>query len=170
MGRLDPRQFVGSMAFQQFITNNTPSSSQQKGGDIADSPMVDSTVAYRSTDSNPSVSSTSNDDKVEDLDDVRDGSPTAGCEGVFKEARKAGEVALGMIRHDSIVGMVAQSLLPETQLVAAGEARGRNGGLWATPLEPSSTTVTATTDVRADSVEDSVSALRADVVGPSRHV
>lgn len=79
------------------------------------------------------------DDDEDDL--LFDDDYVPGGGGVFEEAKRAGEAALGLLRQDSVVGVVAKSL------AAARTGSGGLGG--SSQLEPSSTTVTAATDVRS---------------------
>lgn len=58
---------------------------------------------------------------------------------MFAGARRAGEAALDRLHHDSVVGTVAKSIVPVLKVSA------ESGG--SAELKPSSTTVTATTDV-----------------------
>lgn len=217
MGELETQQFIGSMAFQQFISNSSPnassansnsasssssspisshssnvssssklmplqresarrpqSSANDKGLPLAEShqkmpPHAEtffhlssrstrgnlssrtgsSSAAakedmHTSSEAKNSHSSThqleegplEDDDDLDDILDTDNYIPGGG--GVFEEARKAGEAALGLLRQDSVVGVVAKSL---------AAARTGSGARSFAQLEPSTTTVTATTDV-----------------------
>lgn len=152
VAHLEPRQFVGSMAFQQFITKHSPPS---HGAESELKLDVSDTTPSKSSDKDRRFPTHGLERRCSNYAShvpwragVGAGASGAGA-SVFEEARKAGEAALEMLCQDSIVGTVAKSLLPETQLVSAGEAgNNRGGGLVSAALEPSSTTVVATTDVR----------------------
>lgn len=152
VGHLEPRQFVGSMAFQQFITKHSPHSPGAESElklDVSETTPRTSSVKDRRFPTDSLERSCSNyASHAPGSAGVGAGASGAGA-SVLEEARKAGEAALEMLCQDSVVGTVAKSLLPETQLVSAGEAgNGRGGSLVSAALEPSSTTVIATNDVR----------------------
>ncbi|CAB1116594.1 unnamed protein product [Ectocarpus sp. CCAP 1310/34] len=146
VGHLEQKQFVGSMAFNRFMqasasptttsptvptdTNNDSSSSSSRGDEEEqDDASID--------DGNePGVYDTDDDEDGYIVDDDS-GDCVPGGGGVFEEAK---EVALNVLRRDSIVGSMAQSF------VADAEGDRRHGG---GQLERSGTTVTATTDVVA---------------------
>lgn len=134
---LEPKQFVGSMAFNRFIQSPAPahprndSTSTGTGGLRATSPSKGSstsgTTAYRNRD----------EGELEYIDDsyIEDNYVPGGG-GVFEEAK---EVALDLLRRESIVGEVAKSFVVEPE---AGRDREPGAG-----MERSATTVTTTSDV-----------------------
>lgn len=134
---MEQRQFVGSMAFNRFMqasasattafptvpadTNSSSSGNGEEQEDAAADDDYEAGVYYTDED---------DDDYV-----VDDSNYVPGGGGVFEEAK---EVALNVLRRDSIVGSMAQNL------VADAEGDRRHG---AGQMERSVTTVTATTDV-----------------------
>lgn len=112
---------------------NSPAKSRASNSDA-------STLSAQSAAENEEEQANQLDDDDDD-DLLFDDDYVPGGGGVFEEARRAGEVALGLLRQDSVVGVVAKSL---------AAARTGSGGVGAySELEPSSTTVTAATDVRS---------------------
>ncbi|CBN78395.1 conserved unknown protein [Ectocarpus siliculosus] len=146
VGHLEQKQFVGSMAFNRFMQasasptttsptvptdiSSTSTSSSSSGGDAEEQEDASIDDEYE-----PGVYYTDDDEDGYIVADSSDNVPGGG--GVFKEAK---EVALNVLRRDSIVGSMAQSF------VADAEGDRRHGG---GQMERSATTVTATTDVVA---------------------
>lgn len=144
VGHLEQKQFVGSMAFNRFMQasasptttsptvptdTNNDSSSSSSSGDEEEQEHASIDDGYE-----PGVYYTDDDEDGYIVDDdSSDYVPGGG--GVFEEAK---EVALNVLRRDSIVGSMAQSF------VADAEGDRRHGG---GQMERSATTVTATTDV-----------------------
>lgn len=144
---LEPKQFVGSMAFSRFISNvnvnvkpeaaPSPSaadgdgSSESRGSDAG--PVATSALSTEvGTNDSDVDDEDDDDDQLEYIDDMY----VPGGAGVFEEAREA---ALGLLRQDSFVGDVAKSFGADS-----GAGKGPCG------LESSLTSVTATTDVSAE--------------------
>lgn len=152
---LEPKQFVGSMAFSRFISNvnvnvkpetapSPPASTSSPQGNTAAAADGDAPSKLQGGDAGPVATSAlstevvgdsdvddEDDDQLEYIDDMY----VPGGAGVFEEAREA---ALGLLRQDSFVGDVAKSFVAES-----GFGKGPCG------LESSLTSVTATTDVSA---------------------
>ncbi|CAM9779309.1 unnamed protein product [Sphacelaria rigidula] len=187
LGELTPEQFIGSMAFQQFISHtnqtanndsSTPATSSSRSTTKpSPSPLLQrertrrlsrskghvsltTDLPAQSEANSPAESRASNNgsntlsaqsatqhgtEQAHQLDDddeddlLFDDDYVPGGGGVFEEAKRAGEAALGLLRQDSVVGVVAKSL------AAARTGSGGLGG--SSQLEPSSTTVTAATDM-----------------------
>lgn len=152
---LEPKQFVGSMAFSRFISKvnvnvkpetapSTPASTAPPQGDTAAAADDGGALSNpQGSDAGPVATSAlstkvvAGDSDVEDGDDDQleyiDDMYVPGGAGVFEEAREA---ALGLLRQDSFVGDVAKSFVTES-----GAGKGPCG------LESSLTSVIATTDV-----------------------
>lgn len=142
VGHLEQEQFVGSMAFNRFMQASArafAASSSAVGTAVGDtSPAV--TTGSSNDSEKTSVPEHGEDDyKNDHLDDEDSGSYTGGGGGggVFEEAK---EVALKVLRRDSIVGNMAQSLALDVDLEV--DKHDDMGG-----TERSKTTVTATADV-----------------------
>lgn len=146
MCHLEPKQFVGSMAFNRFIQASpspTPArraSSPSSAADAASTTTASASAADGGDSADRAASSAegeraaSNEEADGDELEYIDDSYVPGGGGAFGEAR---EVARGLLRQDSFVGEVAKSLAAESGVVR------REGAA----LERSLTTVTATSDV-----------------------
>lgn len=152
---LQPKQFVGSMAFNRFIQASAIASTppsvlrrtsaadpapsdtvDEKGGRRHSSiePVSNAMDDDRETENGESDNDGDGDDDVDEFDYMHD-SYVAGGGGVLEDAKG---VALDLLRKDSIVGEAAKSLVTDIeQPLQSGVA-----------MERSATTVTATTDVR----------------------
>ncbi len=161
MGHLEQEQFVGSMAFNRFIqaspqstsaSSPSPSASAADGNSSSTNNDNNSATSGRGLDGGSAFEDDSDSDCIDndndssravmhdvDEDDEEDSyvvedTYVPGGGGVFEEAK---EVALNVLRRDSIMGTMAQSFV----LDADGN-RGHTVG-----MERSGTTVTATEDV-----------------------
>lgn len=141
VGHLEQKQFVGSMAFNRFMqasaspttTSTTVPTNSNNDSSSSSADAEEQDDATLDDDYEPGFYYTDGDDDGYIVDDSSNHVPGRG--GVFEEAK---EVALNVLRRDSIVGSMAQSF------VADAEGDRRHG---AGQMERSATTVTATTDV-----------------------
>lgn len=169
MGHLEQKQFVGSMAFNRFMqASPSSSSSPSTAATSADGDGTADGTSPNTADKDSSSTADTIGSKIEEAVDVAppegashynrnnepggdytdegdfvddgyllDSTYVPGGGGVFEDAK---EVALNVLRRDSIVGSVAHSFV----LDADGNRLEDAGG-----MERSGTTVTTTTDVSA---------------------
>lgn len=134
---LGPKQFVGSMAFNRFIQSPAPAHLRNESTSTGIDGLRTTDPSNDSTAYDTATGRDRDDDELEYIDDsyIEDNYVPGGG-GVFEEAK---EVALDLLRRESIVGEVAKSFVVEPE---AGREREPGAG-----MERSATTVTTTSNV-----------------------